>query len=147
MQGYEQCSTRLTSRKTERNVVSALCIAGILSSQLIPGLTAIKNAKKQTQECRCGKMAEGFGKPCLQPVCVVCSRDVCPECQSPLSKPDGKCPKHRGPLCPHKNCTSDGLKGFRGETSNSTILFDTVSEHINDISKLLDHLIVLTKDV
>ncbi|KAI4522864.1 hypothetical protein K525DRAFT_268478 [Schizophyllum commune Loenen D] len=129
------------------NVASALRIAGVLSAQLKPGLTAIKNAKNVTQACGCGKMAEGFGKPCLQPVCAACSRDECPECKGPASTPNGKCPKHRGPPCPHKYCTVKGSNGFRGETSNGAVLFEAVSEHIDHISELLDHLIVLTKDM
>ncbi|KAL1686376.1 hypothetical protein GGG16DRAFT_128765 [Schizophyllum commune] len=110
------------------NVASALRIAGVLSAQLKIGLTAIKDAKNLTQACGCGKMAEGFGKPCLQPVCAACSRDECPP-------------------CPHKHCKVNGLKGFRGETSNGAVLFDAVNEHIDHISELLDHLIVLTKDM
>ncbi|KAL1671087.1 hypothetical protein EV122DRAFT_285336 [Schizophyllum commune] len=129
------------------NVASALRIAGVLSAQLVPGLIAIKEVKKLTQKCGCGKIAEGFGKPCLQPVCAACSRDVCPKCEKPSSKPNNKCPNHRGPPCPHKNCTTKALNGFHGETINGALLYDAVSEHIDHISELVDHLIVLTRDM
>ncbi|KAL1658350.1 hypothetical protein FB107DRAFT_280412 [Schizophyllum commune] len=134
--------------ETSSDVASALRIAGILSKQLKPALAAIKTAKLLTMECACGSMAESVAKPCNQPVCPTCVADACPNCRGPSSKPSAYCRRHRWPRCPHKYCHEEHrVEELEAEPSNGAALFKTVSESIDHIEELLDHLIVLTKDM
>ncbi|KAL1672797.1 hypothetical protein EV122DRAFT_283629 [Schizophyllum commune] len=128
--------------------MSALRVAGVLSAQLKPGLTAIKNAKDVVTTCACGNMAEGYAKPCRQPVCMVCVKNMCSECKAPYSMPNALCPHHRGPRCPHEYCTNGRVvEMYQADPKNGADLFRVVSAHGARIEELLDDLIALTKDM
>ncbi|KAI5885721.1 uncharacterized protein SCHCODRAFT_01206450 [Schizophyllum commune H4-8] len=130
------------------NTASALRIAGILGAQLVPALQAIQGAKDVTLACGCGSMAEGYANPCRQPVCTVCVKDLCPNCAAQYTSPNPRCGHHRGPFCPHKNCPNGNVvEYYRANPPNGAELFKAVSEHGAHIQELVDHLIVLTRDL
>ncbi|KAL1676798.1 hypothetical protein EV122DRAFT_279821 [Schizophyllum commune] len=117
------------------------------SDSVASALRIVPFAQRRTLACACGKMAEGYAKPCKQPVCTDCVKDMCPKCKAPYTTPNVLCPKHRGPECPHKYCTNKGVvSSYQPEPRNGADLFKAVSEHGQQIKELLDRLVVLTKD-
>ncbi|KAL1698515.1 hypothetical protein EV121DRAFT_297103 [Schizophyllum commune] len=137
-----------TSEDTRNKIPLALRAVRALSVNLLPAMTAIKNARDLTPTCACGQMADGLAKPCLQPVCTFCVSGRCPTCKGPFTAPNSKCTDHHGPRCPHKVCNSDHVvSGFQREPRNGAELLRVVSLHAESIEGLLQHLTFIAEDV
>ncbi|KAI5892995.1 uncharacterized protein SCHCODRAFT_02666171 [Schizophyllum commune H4-8] len=130
------------------NIATALRTARVLSALLKPGLEEIIRARDNTLRCACGKLANGRAQPCNQPICKDCGKNECPRCKKPASNPNPSCEFHAGPCCPYSHGGAyHFVTGHRPLPENGGELLDVTLKQAEHMNELLDHLIVLTRDM